>query len=271
MSDRAENLARAADILRGAKHLVVFSGAGASAESGIPTFRDVDGLWQRFPPEQFATPHGLIAAATRMPHRAAEFVLALLEPIAAAEPNAGHRAAAALERHTRVTVVTQNIDGLHQAAGSTTVWEVHGSAFNVVSLAGDPIGVVPREQMRRVVADLHQAIEPEFDQAAALQAVRPILSFEPGGGRRPNIVLFTEAMAEPAWSQACAAADECDCMLLVGTSGVVYPAAMLPEQAKSAGADVIAVGPESPGLCDVWLRGTSAEMLPALVKAALGE
>jgi NAD-dependent deacetylase len=262
------NLARAAEILQAANHIVVFSGAGVSAESGIPTFRDPDGLWQHFPPEQFATRQGLQAVAVNNPRRVAEFVLALLEPIAAAEPNQGHRAIAAMEQHRQVTVITQNIDGLHQAAGSTRVWEVHGSTFDIITMEGDPVARVSREELRQVVAGLKKAIHPVFDQDAALQAVQPILSFRSGSLVRPSIVLFGEGMAEPAWGRACEAANSCDCMLMVGTSGVVYPAAMLPEQAKAGGAEVIAVGPERFALSDVWLRGTSAGVLPALARAA---
>ena len=271
MAQKLPAMAQAAKILREARRVVVFSGAGASAESGIPTFRDCGGLWHRFPAEQFATPHGFLAIASRNPKRAAEFVLALLEPIAAAEPNDGHRAIAALEQHAQVTVVTQNIDGLHQAAGSTAVQEVHGSVFNLVTSGGEPAGAVSRDEMRQVVLELREAIEPRFDAVAAMKAVRPILSFDSTGVRRPNIVLFGEAMAEPAWGQACAAVDACDCLLAVGTSGAVFPAAMLPEQAKSAGAELIAVGPERSGSSDVWLPGTAARMLPMLMSAAFGK
>jgi NAD-dependent deacetylase len=258
-------LSHAADILRAAQRVVVFTGAGVSAESGIPTFRDPDGLWQHFPPDQFATPHGFQAVAVSNPRRAAEFVLALLEPIAAAKPNDGHRAIADLEKHKQVAVVTQNIDGLHQDAGSMQVWEVHGSTFDIVTFDGERVTRISRGELRRVVADLRKAIHPVFEREAALKAVQPILSYGSGGLLRPSIVLFGEGMAEPAWERACEAVEACDCMLLVGTSGVVYPAAMLPERAKAAGADLVAVGPEQAVLSDVWLRGTSAAVLPALV------
>jgi NAD-dependent deacetylase len=163
-----------------------------------------------------------------------------------------------------VTVVTQNIDGLHQEAGSHCVWEVHGSAFSVVTLTGEPVRRIERQELQEIVDRLHGAIHPVFDRSTAWQAVLPIISVDPERICRPNIVLFGEAMAEPDWSRATEAAEECDCLLMVGTSGVVYPAAMLPEQAKSAGADIIAVDPAR-GFCDVWLQGTAATMLPKLV------
>jgi NAD-dependent deacetylase len=262
-------LSQAADWLRSARKVVVLSGAGASAESGIPTFRDEGGVWDRFPPEQFATPHGLVAMALRHPRRVAEFLLGLIEPIAAAGPNDGHRAIAEIEKHAGVSVVTQNIDGLHQDAGSTKVHEVHGSLFEIVTLGGKFLRRVGREQLREVVARLQEALGRQFAPSKALRGVRPILGFGLQGVYRPNIVLFGEAMAEPAWSQAWESCDDCECMIMVGTSGVVYPAAMLPERAKTAGAYVISIGLDRT-FCDVWLRGTAAKVLPLLVKEAFG-
>src|SRR5580704_14259771 len=112
--------------LRKARNVVVFTGAGISAESGIPTFRDADGFWQRFPPEQFATWSGLLRTALTRPQLVAEFVLNVVEPVAKAAPNAAHRAVAELQKYAKTSVVTQNIDGLHQSAGSTHVHEIHG-------------------------------------------------------------------------------------------------------------------------------------------------
>jgi len=263
-----DEFAAAAGWLRAARRVVVFSGAGASAESGIPTFRDPDGLWTRFPPEQFATPDGLRAIAERSPRRAAEFVHALLQPIAEAAPNPGHHAAAALQRHARTTVVTQNIDGLHQEAGSRDVKEVHGSVFQITSDRGELLRRITREELRQVVARLAAVLrEGALDLASALAAVKPILGIEAGRVYRPSLVLFGEPMAEPDWCEALAATEDCDCLITVGTSGVVYPAAMLPEMATSAGGKVIHIGPE-PGFGDVWLRGGAGRLLPELLRAA---
>lgn len=118
--------------LRKAERIVVFTGAGISADSGIPTFRDADGFWQRFPPEQFASWHGLLKTALTKPRAVAEFVFNVVEPIANAEPNAGHQAVAQIEQNFKTIVVTQNIDGLHQLAGSTEVFEIHGSLSEVI-------------------------------------------------------------------------------------------------------------------------------------------
>ena len=114
----AKHLEQAALRLRGARRVVVFTGAGVSAESGIATFRDPEGFWSKFPPEQFGNWDGLARAAAVQPARRIEFLLAVLEPLAVAEPNPAHRAIARLQEHSGVTVVTQNVDRLHQAAGS---------------------------------------------------------------------------------------------------------------------------------------------------------
>ncbi len=134
----------------------MFTGAGVSAESGIPTFRDDEGFWQQFPVREFATWKGLVRTAIRRPRRLADFIHAVLHPIAVAKPNAGHRAIAEMEKHVGVTVVTQNIDNLHQEAGNTIVHEVHGSLFEVVTRRGRFIRLLSRRQLLQIA----EALEP---------------------------------------------------------------------------------------------------------------
>lgn len=267
MVNDERSLSEAAHWLRSSREVVVFSGAGASAESGIPTFRDTDGLWRDFPPEQFGTWGGLLKTAALRPRRLARFLLAVFEPIAAARPNAGHLAVAEMERYLPVTVVTQNIDALQQAAGSTIVREIHGSLFEIVTLRGRFVRLVSRPRMVRMVESLRRAARSWAPLGRLLWAIRPVLGLGRRGIHRPNVVLFGEAMSEPAWTLALEAARSCDCMITVGTSGLVMPAAMLPSEARSAGAVIITIDPVCGG-GDFWLRGPSAEILPALVKAA---
>jgi NAD-dependent deacetylase len=263
------NLTLAADILRNARHVVVFTGAGVSAESGIATFRDADGFWQRFPPEEFANWAGLLKTAAAEPRRFADFLLAVLEPVASAVPNAAHRAIADLERHVNVTVVTQNIDGLHRAAGNTVVKEIHGTLFELVSAAtGRFVRLVDRSELREIVAAVRAARDSALVAARLPLAIQPIFGPGAGGFHRPNIVLFGDAMAQPAWNDALEAARACDVLLAVGTSGIVYPAATIPIEAKAHGAMLINIDPQEPG-GDVWLRGTACEIVPELVRAAL--
>lgn len=267
MSEHADNPSAAADSLRSAKHVVVFTGAGISAESGIPTFRDSDGLWQRFSPDRFATWDGLLKTAVADPRLFAEFLIAVLEPIAVAAPNPAHLAVAELEKHVPVTVITQNVDGLHQAAGSTTVHEVHGSILEIVTLSGRFVRLLSRTEVQEIVRKLREAAEATLVLPKLLTAVRPVLGLGGVSIHRPSIVLFGEAMAEPAWTLAREAAEQCDCMITVGTSATVMPAAMLPGIARSAGARTIDVGIE-PGEADFPLTGPAASVLPDLVRKA---
>jgi NAD-dependent deacetylase len=267
MNENLSNLSEAAVWLRAARDVLVFTGAGVSAESGIATFRDDGGFWNRFPPEEFATWSGLTKTAAARPGELAEFLLALLEPIAQAAPNPGHRAIAELEKHTRVTVVTQNVDRLHQEAGSTAVHEIHGSLFEVVAKDGRPLRTLTRSDLRAIIEGLQRARASRLTLPRMLWSVQPLFGLGAGLLHRPRIVLFGDGMAEPDWSQAREAVQRCEVMLVVGTSELVYPAAMLPHDAKAAGAKVIRIDPE-PGTADLWLSGTAGKVLPALLREA---
>jgi NAD-dependent deacetylase len=260
----------AAGALRNAKQVVVFSGAGISAESGIPTFRDSDGFWQRFPPEQFATWDGLFHTAIADPHTAAEFVLNVVEPIAGAEANPGHQAVAALERRVKTTVVTQNIDGLHQSAGSSDVLELHGSLLEVIDAStGGVVQRFERRQLAQIAHTLRQYVDWQTSLLSLIAELRRVYPLDWLGRHRPNLVLFGDAMAEPAWTNACQAVNQCDLLLSVGTSGAVYPAAMLPELAAARGATVITIDPQASGA--IHLRGNASVVLPKLMREAFGE
>lgn len=262
-------LAQAADWLRAARRVVVFTGAGVSAESGIPTFRDAEGLWQRFPPERFATWRGLVRTALVAPGQLAEFLYEVLHPIAVAAPNAGHAAIARLEQFVDVTVVTQNIDALHQEEGSTTVLELHGSLFEVATRRGRVLRRLDRAALTAMADRLRRASRRRFALLRTLWTVRKLAGVGLRGIYRPNLVLFGDALCEPAWTHAHTACKQCDCCIQVGCSQAVLPAALLPWEAQSAGAKLIAVDPAA-SVADVWLQGTAAEVMPALVQAAFG-
>jgi NAD-dependent deacetylase len=256
--------------LRNAQRVVVFTGAGVSAESSIPTFRDDDGFWQRFPPETFATWDGLLRTALTRPRLVAEFVLNVVEPIAVAEFNPAHAAIAQLGRHVPTTVVTQNIDGLHQAAGSVDVQEIHGSLLEVVDAAsGRIVHRFERDELAAIADSLKRYVAGEQSVLSLLAKLRRQYPLDWRGRHRPHLVLFGDALAEPAWTNACRAVDACDVLLSVGTSGVVYPAAMLPARAAERGATVITVDPQP--AADCWLRGTAVDVLPTLVRDAFGD
>lgn len=248
--------------------MVVFTGAGVSAESGITTFRDAGGLWSEFPPETFATWNGLLRVLWHEPEQCARFLVNLLGPVAEARPNAAHHAIARLETHFEVTVVTQNVDHLHQDAGSTVVHEIHGSLLEIVALNGRFVRMLTRDRLKHMTGKLKSLSRVRFALPRLIWSLRPMLGLSRRGFIRPRVVLFGEAMAEPDWTQAMEACRSCEVMLVVGTSGAVMPAALLPAEARDAGAKVIAVDPHAPEFADVWLRGTACEMIPELVSRA---
>ena len=184
------------------KKIVVFTGAGISAESGLSTFRDSDGLWEKYSIEEVCTPEAL----SRNRALVVEFYNKRRRDAAAAQPNAAHRAVAALEQWYEVEVVTQNVDDLHERAGSSRVTHLHGELNKLRSMR-NPDLIVPIEG----------------DQA--LDAVG-----EDGALLRPHIVFFGESV--PMFDTACKIAAEADLMIVVGTSLAVYPAAMLVRYAR---------------------------------------
>lgn len=250
MSDRDADLTQLRAWVQAARRLVVFTGAGVSAESGIPTFRDaLTGLWARFDPEQLATE----AAFRADPSMVWRWYAERRAAIAAAQPNAAHRAIAALEGSgPRVSVVTQNIDGLHARAGSHEVLELHGNILRVKCLegCGNP-----------------ERIEPAFDWRADPREPPPCPRC--GAPLRPDVVWFGELLPPDVFSRAERAALRCDLMLVVGTSALVHPAAGLPLLARQAGARIAVVNPQDTpidALADHVLRGSAATVLPELLR-----
>ena len=249
-----ELIARAAAILRSVRYLVIFTGAGVSRESGIPTFREAQtGLWEQYNPEDLATP----AAFRRNPELVWNWYGYRQDMVESIQPNLGHRALAALEQLIpRVVVLTQNIDGLHRAAGSSDVVELHGNLLRAkcsTDCRGAP-----------TIVDVSTL--PDRDAA-------PPRCPYCGSFLRPDIVWFGEVLPEDALDRASRVSAECDAMLVVGTSGVVFPAAAIPIIASEAGAPIIEVNPEPSGitpLADVYLGGPGGEVLPELLAAVRG-
>ncbi len=237
-------LAEAAAALAKARHVCVLTGAGISAESGIPTFRDaLTGLWARFKPEDLATPE----AFERDPQFVWDWYEFRRELVRKAEPNPGHYALAELAgRVPRLTLVTQNVDGLHQRAGSGTVHEYHGNILR------------DRCTLEQVVADRSEDTRHGLPRCAACGALL-----------RPDVVWFGEAIPRGPMLAAAQAAETCDVFLSIGTSSLVYPAAGLAESALQAGATVIEVNPnrtDLSGAADVVLGGPSGVLLPRLLR-----
>lgn len=218
------------------------TGAGVSAESGVPTFRASDGLWEGHPIEEVATPEGFLAD----PHKVWRFYEGRRQNLTQVAPNPGHRVIAAWQdRFEEFTLITQNVDGLHQAAGSRSVLELHGSIWWVRCWQ------CGREREDRVVP--LPALPPHCRAC--------------GGLERPAVVWFGEMLPSHTLAAAAQAVERADAVVVAGTSAVVYPAAGLVELAARSGAAVIEVNPlpsALAGLAAAALRGPSGAMLPAL-------
>ena len=230
------------EALRAAQHVLVLTGSGASAESGVPTFREAQsGLWEQFDPLELATPEAFL----RDPALVWRWYRWRRELVSRTQPNAGHYALAMLEeRLPRLTLVTQNVDGLHQRAGSTQVTEFHGNLFATRCFSN------------------HCASDSTDDDADV-----PRCSIC-GGLLRPGVVWFGEAIPTAALRSSEAAAADCDVFLSIGTSSTVWPAAGLAGAAAERGALVVEINPDETaqsGLSNHALRRKSGELLPELV------
>lgn len=241
MQDAIEQAART---LASAPDILVLSGAGISAESGIPTFREAQtGLWAQYSPEDLATPD----AFARHPARVWAWYSWRRRLIARGGPNAGHRAIAELGRRRRVFVATQNVDGLHAAAGSTDIAELHGNIW--------------RDRCTRCGASETRDVAEPVDDG-------PVYCRSCGAMARPDVVWFGEMLPGDALETAQNALERAAAVIVVGTSNRVYPAAALVDAAVDSSRPVIEINPDITPVSDaVDIRITSAasEALPAML------
>lgn len=231
--------------------VVVLSGSGMSAESGIPTFREAQtGLWSRFRPEDLATPE----AFERDPARVWRWYQHRREGVRSARPHAGHRALVELERRVgRLVVVTQNVDGLHQRSGSTQVVELHGNI------------------LRSICSISRKPIAGDWIEASGKEP--PPSPYVERGFARPDVVWFGEALPEEALHRAAGELQNCTLCIAVGTSALVHPAAGLPLVAKTAGARLVEINPDPTPLsrhADTCLRMPASAALEQIVAEVAG-
>jgi NAD-dependent deacetylase len=244
-------------ILQNARSIVVLTGAGMSAESGVPTFRDAQtGLWAQYDPTELATPQ----AFERNPKLVWDWYAWRRELVSGAKPNPGHFALATIEQHLlslgdSFTLITQNVDGLHLQAGSQNIIELHGN-------------------IQRTKCYRENIVIDEWPDTPDVPPHCPRCD----GYLRPDVVWFNEAMPQAEWRSASEAAWACDVLLSIGTSAIVQPAASLPYRALERGATVIEINPndtpltaEAQGERFYRLRGKAGEVLPALAQAIWGK
>ncbi|MEA5445545.1 NAD-dependent deacylase [Gammaproteobacteria bacterium AB-CW1] len=227
--------------LRQARRVVVLTGSGISADSGVPTFRDPqEGLWAKFQPQDLATPE----AFRHDPDFVWQWYQWRRKRVLSVEPNAGHEALATLaEKHPALTLVTQNVDGLHQRAGHRDVIEFHGNIHRNHCL----------DNGHEVRVEGHPDKPPRCRLCESLA--------------RPSVVWFGEAIPERALERSVAAAQQAELFIAIGTSATVYPAAGLADLARENGATIAEINPEATQMSavDITIRARAAEALPALL------
>lgn len=229
-------------VVKNSKKIVFVTGAGISQESGIPTFRGKDGYWKNYDPMKLAT----IEAFYSDPKLVWEWYNDRRKNILNAVPNAGHKAIAEIERYRDVSVLTQNIDGLHQRAGSTKVFELHGSIIRI----------------KCTDCSFSENIVTNFNEL-------PPCCKQCGSILRPDVVWFGEPLPNDVWKGAINEAKTCDLMIIAGTSLVVSPANTLPVYAKQNGAYLIEINPEETFMSsqmDFSFRSTSTIFIPKLLE-----
>lgn len=227
-------------VLEQATTIAVLTGAGISAESGIPTFRGSDGLWKNYRPEDLATPE----AYAKNPLLVWEWYKMRFERVMKVQPNAAHHALAKLAKEKQLALVTQNVDGLHERSGSSTL-ELHGN--------------ITKSRCERC---------KHLDNLEVGFEIPPVCS-RCASRARPNVVWFGEALPQEVFQKAVNAFAMCDVALIIGTSGVVEPAASLARLAKRQGAFVIEINPtETPlsRVADLSLRASASEGMAALLE-----
>lgn len=234
------------DHLHTARRVAVLTGAGISAESGVPTFREAQtGLWAEYNPQELATPR----AFRRNPKLVWEWYAWRRELVTTADPNAGHLALVTMEQQiSDFTLITQNVDGLHARAGSKSIIELHGNI------------------MRTKCFDNHHVVD-EWEEGGEVPPRCPVCN----GRLRPDVVWFGESLPHKALQSAITAAAECDLFFTIGTSAIVQPAASLPLTALENGIPVVEINPQQTQITpyvDYTLAGPAGEILPALVTAA---
>ncbi len=235
------NLKEVAEAIKNAKIVVALTGAGISTESGIPDFRSKDGLWSKFNMDEY----GHIDNIIENPAKVWKMLRSLINDLRKAEPNPAHIALARMEEMGYLhAIITQNVDSLHQRAGSKNVIEFHGNFREAICL-----------QCRKIYP-IEYALEQEIPRC------------ECGGLLKPNAVFFGEPIEKDILIKSFGYAENCDVMLVVGTSAMVYPAVQLPAMAKQNGAMIVEINKEPSmiaGIADYSFYGKAGEILPKLM------
>jgi NAD-dependent deacetylase len=249
--------------------VVCLTGAGISFESGIPTFRGKGGLWESYDPEIYGNMPGLISILRKSPEKLVDFIRDFYNVLLRSKPNPAHLSLSYLEKNSLLkAVITQNIDNLHQQAGSRSIVELHGNAFRIRCQGCGVTLKLEKDRVKEMVSLLEKAKHSRTEVLKIFSRYCPRCS-KCKGRFRIDIVLFGEQLDENELSRSRELLDDCRTLLIVGSSLVVYPAASLPLYAKKQGAKIIEINTEPSalaGICDFKIMGPAAQVLPEIVK-----
>ena len=277
------NIYRAvAERIISSSYVIAFTGAGVSAESGIPTFRDKGGLWEKYPVDVFGTPQGLLGVLFESPSTLADFISSSVEVLGRAKPNQGHIALGELEKMGMLkAVITQNIDNLHQEGGNKNVIEVHGTITRLrCILCGKRQKLAKEEAIEKAKEFSDKLREIDLSDILSsfsvltpseiLQRIKErfgdsIPLCECGGIMRPDVVFFTEAVQD--MDIAFREAEKADMCIVAGTSGVVYPAAYIPHIVKNKNGFVVEINPTVSSFpSDIYIKEGFASAMPKILE-----
>jgi len=261
---KEDSIREAARIIAGANYAIAFTGAGISAESGIPTFRDPGGIWDRFDPGEIGSAGGIADFTLRHPERMREFLSDSAVTFEKAAPNPGHLGLVELEKMGILkSVVTQNIDDLHSIAGNSKVLEVHGNLYRFRCLS---CGHKVKKDREEILAKMKNALDEQNFSIQGLLDAFP--QCDCAGLMRPDVVMFGEAVQQ--LSQSYRETLLSDVVIVLGTSGVVYPAAGVPYEAKKNNARIIEINPTENAfreITDVYIKELSGAAMPKIIEA----
>lgn len=263
-----KELGKIKNILKKGK-VICLTGAGISSESGIPVFRGKGGLWETYDPETYGNMPGLISVFSKDPEKLVDFVTEFYNVLLKSKPNPAHLSLSYLEKSALLkAVITQNIDNLHQQAGTRSVVELHGNAFRIRCQDCGVTLTLEKDRIKEMLVLFHRARKSRKEVLKILSRYCPRCA-KCGGRFRVDIVLFGEHIPEEELNRSQELLNDCRTLLIVGSSLVVYPAASLPLYAKERGAKIIEINQEPSALtdiCDYKILGSAAEVLPEIVR-----
>lgn len=266
MEDKIKDISQ---IILRAKKVVVFTGAGISAESGIPTFRGQGGIWEKYSPAIYGNLPGLALTFLLRPKKLLSFVTEVYETFSHAQPNSAHRALGRLEQRGRLSsVITQNIDDLQERGGCRNVIKLHGDLYRLRCLKCHAQRPLDPTNFGLFLQELSSTQPGRIGMIRRIREAIP-RCLDCGGWMRPDIVFFGEDLPQDEWLHAQSEAQSCELMMVIGTSGLVQPAASIPYLAKGGGATIVEITQErSPvsSFVDYILLGKAGDLVPPIVE-----